>query len=302
MTKTAKPIALIDTLFPDRGVRKIIGEVDKARMGNSNYQQVSWDIIDADSKILASCSNAACFANLASTCGEARPKKHTGLISMRYKPNAWMKNATTAVRWITLGQQLGVLTDPRPASTIYKKGFEIVLEDKELTICKLYLALCFLRYLGEGKDYVENVLKLVDGAGCDFWAAGIFCHRNLVNNVGHSIFPFTGTYGNANVKAGPCNLSLVIHMHHLPKTHKKLDPRNFWGTAIKGGYSGSDFWRFHKTAIIVKKNIILKDPLMLLSSEVYPIISSSIDDIKSAIPMARELGKRSNKIVFAEIS
>lgn len=282
---------LID-LFPDSNVRDVVKRVMANGSSHSEAMSSSYSFLDTKKNVVWSSGHQACFSQLYTFWQrEGKKAKYMSYLP-KYSPTCKKKDR---IRWIELGQEMDILDDSVSATHIHTNGVVIDMKNPELTIGELYIQLTYMRWLREAPVLVNNVIALVDEAGRDFWAAVQFCHNSNVSNVGHSILPFgRGGYGSGGntAKVGR-DLGLVMRMHKASSLPRVTDKRTV-ADALK---QGTGFrWNWHTTTVKPEKNMVLKHKLMLLSSELHPLIYTG--SVKKAASMIETLQKRKSVVEF----
>jgi hypothetical protein len=263
----------------------------KNSSSHAESMSTSYSFLDTKKNVVYSSGHQACFGQLFTNWRKHYKKSKY----MSYLPgySKTCKKATR-IRWIELGQEMDILDDDVSATHIHTNGVVINMKDKDLTIGGLYLQLTFMRWLREAPVLVNNVLALVDEAGRDFWAAVQFCHATNVQRADHSLLPVRKGYsagGNGvNIER---DLGLIMRMHKTTVTPHLTDKR----TVVTATTKGTGFrWQWFTHTVKPEKNLILKHKLMLLSSELHPLIYTG--SVKKAEAMVKTLQKRKSFVEF----
>lgn len=274
--------AELEALFPDPYIRGIISAVEKNEPSIKPAHACDFVGWDAKGKKIFEETNVACFAQLPRLCTYNKTVKY-----ITYKPRETATKEET-IRWIQLGQDVGVLTDTEEAAVIAERGVKINVQDPNLTIGNLYMQLTYMRSLYEYISLVRNVIELVDKAGRDFWAALIFCHYTHGTDTNHGLLPFNKSPYSKSEKDR--DLGLALQLYNTCNNPPLVDKR----AVIKA--EGCWSWSWHANILNFNKSFIVKNRWMLLSSEVYPIITcGSFDKAES---MVNELKKGNSNVKF----
>lgn len=198
------------------------------------------------------------------------------------------------LRWVELGQEMDILPDDISAKELYTNGITIDMKDAKLTIGELYLKLTFMRWLREAPSLVSNVVTLVDEAGRDFWAAVCYCHSDNICKIDHALLPYKGGYPVGGHAASiERDLGLVMRMHQIAAAPRLADTRTVVDALKK---NAGFYWNWQSKTVKPEKNLILKNKLMLLSSELHPLIYSG--DVGKAEKMIKTFKLRDSSVVF----
>lgn len=280
----------LEKLFPDAAVRNIVRKVNADKSKHSENMSTDYSFLDKNKKVIFTSSGQPCFGSL-----WINWRGYSAARYLSYLPKYSTKvPKESRLRWIQLGQELGILPDDVDAKHILTNGLLVDMHDPTLTVAALYLRLTYLRWMREAATVVTNTLTLVDDAGRDFWAAAMFTHLNGVVRLDHSLLPFsvgypTGGHHNDINR----DLALVIKMHEVTVAPHLSDDR----IVKKLLDSGAQFrWDWQSKTIKPKGKMVLKNRLMLLSSELHPIIYSG--STKKATEMIQTLKKRESYVQF----
>ena len=186
-----------------------------------------------------------------------------------------------------MGQALRILPNNQEAEQIVTKGVEFNLYDKETTATQVYLGLSYLRWMREAPMVVRHTLRLAYDGGRDFWAAAMFAHFCGCHFLDHSILPFKGLFVVSGYdKRAFRDLGLVLRLYDVLCGPKEADSRSF-----KSFWSdrSEHRWDWQTKTLLPKKSFYLEDRMMLLSSEVYPVIAAG--SLKKATEKVQELTK-----------
>lgn len=297
MSDKQKENLLLKSLFPDTTVLNTIKRVMSNTSSFAEPMSTNYSFLDSDKSVTYTSVGQACFGGLRtgwiSKCKVDKKNKY-----LSYLPQYSLKcNAKLRTRWIELGQELGILDESVTAKHIHTNGILVDLKDPKLTIGELYLQLTFMRWLREAPYLVMNIVDLVDNAGRDFWASAQFCHSTNMGRVDHSLLPFSAGYAvGGNHKDISRDLGLTMRMHKVTVLPRSTDKRTIvktWnGTLAQGA------WNWFSTTVKPEKNIIVKHPAMLLSSELHPLIYTG--NVETAIKMLKTLKDRKSCVEFEE--
>lgn len=289
---------LLSKLFPDTTVRAAVKKV----MGNSSVHiesmSTDYSFLNKDKSEMFTSSGQMCFGSLnynwQQVVGDSSAANQP--VYIKYRPRYSSKvKATNRLRWIQLGQEMDIMPDDRTAQDILDNGIIINILDDDLTMSELYLKLTYIRWLRESAILVNNVITLVDEGGRDFWAAVTYCHHDGCGRVDHSLLPFAEGY--------PCSgyqkninrdLGLVIRLHQVSLIPRQADERLVKN--IIGDPHKPFMWNWQSSTIKPKKNLVLMNRLMLLSSELYPLISCG--DVDKAQELAKNLERNNSHVKF----
>jgi hypothetical protein len=276
--------AELEALFPDPYIRGIISAVEKNEPSIKPNHACDFAGWDAEGKKMFEKTNVVCFAQLPELCFDNKTIKY-----ITYKPRETATKEET-IRWIQLGQDVGVLTDTEEAAVIAERGVKINVQDPNLTIGNLYMQLAYMRSLYEYISLVRNVIKLVDKAGRDFWAALMFCHYNHGTDTNHCLLPFNKSPYSKSEKDR--DLGLALQLYNTCNNPLLVDKMTVISATKRGDWS----WGWHRKILNFNKSFVVKNRWMLLSSEVYPIITcGSFDKAES---MVNELKKGNSNVKF----
>jgi hypothetical protein len=288
---TAAEISLLEKLYPDIGVREIIRSVHEDRSKETEAMSTSYSFLDSKKNVIFNSGHQACFGQLWTNW---KMKSKARYLSYLPKYSTKGPNKAKRIRFIELGQEMGILPDDMEPKDIYTNGVMIDILDPDLTLGKLYMQLTYLRWLREAPSLVGNILRLVDDAGRDFWAAAVFCHKYNCTRVDHSLLPFSAGYPSGGHRNEvDRSLGLVMRMHKATVAPSLVDKRK----VVKLLKDGKDMrWKWHAEVTKPEKHLLLKDRLMLLSSELHPLIYSG--SVEKASEMIKTLEKRESHVKF----
>jgi hypothetical protein len=283
---------LLSNLFPDLAVREAVKKVMANNTVKVENMSTDYSFLDESKKIVFESSGQMCFGSLNFNWREVIKKKP---VYLRYIPlYSNVVSVKNRLRWIELGQEMDILPDDIEPQFILDNGLQIDLLAEKLTMSELYLKLTYIRWIRESSVMVNNVITLVDEGGRDFWAAVTYCHHTGCGRIDHSLLPFAGGYpAEGYVKSINRDLGLVIKLHQvslMPRQADKRIVRDFLEPK-------KDFlWLWQSETIMPDKHLVLQDRLMLLSSELYPLISCG--DVTKAQELAKTLERNNSYVKF----
>lgn len=284
-------VRLMRELFPDRLVRGIVSEVDRAKYDRMHYR-VSYKLLDKDRKVIANYPGNNCFAGLA---GHVR-KCIDNVQFVRYRPEVHPETTEDDYRrWYKLGREIGLYGAEQDEDEVFKQGITIDLKDEKTLVPRLYMQLCWMRWLREGPGIVKHTLKLVHEAGRDVWASVAYAHKHHCFYVDQSLFPFNASpYSVANHPSkADRNLALVLHIQRLCLTPEQTDKRHYL-TQVK---KKNDYhWKWQGWAIVPPVNWFLKRREMLLADDLFPVLVSG--SFKQAEKLVNQIKRESNCVEF----
>ena len=287
---------LLSDLFPDSIVRAAVSKVMKNNVKHVETMSTNYEFLDEDKNSVYTSMSQMCFGSLhenwtAVTC-------NYNPMYLRYKPMYSSKvNKENRLRWLELGQEMCIMPDDVTPKELLDNGITINMLSDGLTMSELYLKLTYIRWLRESAVLVNNVITLVDEGGRDFWAAVTYCHDTGCGRIDHSLLPFADGYaagGSGHTNNINRNLGLVIKLQQVALLPRLADKR-----LVKDIITNNKkpfAWQWQSKTITPDRNLILKDRLMLLSSEVYPMISCG--DIDQAITLSNKLKKLNSNVKF----
>ncbi len=281
---------LLENLFPDTAVRTLVRKVNADKTRHAENMSTDYSFFNKKKDVIFTSSGQACFGSLW-TNWKAKTKARYLSYLPKYSPKVSKRDR---LRWIQLGQELDILPDDVDAKYLHTNGLFIDIDDPKLTMGELYLKLTYMRWLREAATVVNNTLLLVDGAGRDFWAAAMFSHMHGVARLDHSLLPFSSGYptgGHHNDINR--DLALVIKMHQVTVAPHLSDDRVVKTLLSK---TGLPRWEWQAKTIKPKTQMVLKNRLMLLSSELHPLIYSGT--ATKAAEMIKTLKKRESHVQF----
>jgi len=289
---------LLSKLFPDTTVRAAIQKVMANSAVHVETMATDYSFLDKEKNNIFTSQGQMCFGSLnynwQQACNDARAGK--GPVYLKYRPLYSSKvNEANRLRWVQLGQEMDIMPDDVEAQEILSSGIVIDMLDDNLTMSELYLKLTYIRWLRESATLVNNVITLVDEGGRDFWAAVTYCHHEGCGRVDHSLLPFAGGYScDGYKKSINRDLGLVLKLHQVSLMPRQADKRLV--KDIIGNPEKAFLWNWQDTTIRPKKNLVLADRLMLLSSELYPLISCG--DIEKAQELVKNLERNKSHVKF----
>jgi len=288
---------LIKNLFPDKRVRDVVTKVVKNDEAFAESMLTDYSLLNHKKEVVMSTSHQPCFGQLYGNFSgrSSLTDKSKRAVYLKYK-TIYSSKCTKKIRyrWIELGQELGILDDELSIEHIYENGLLFDMTDKKLTLGELYFTLTFMRWLREAPILVNNVITLVDDAGRDFWAAVAFCHGTNVSRVDHSLLPFSRGYAvGGNKNDIEKDLGLVMRLHEIAASPRASDKRTI---QVHLKESKGFTWKWQSQVVKPKLNLVLEDRLMLLSSDVLPLIYTG--NVKKSIKMSKELKRSKSYVKF----
>lgn len=301
---------LLETLFPDPTVREVVRRVEATPTGRRPRLDTTYHVLDKNKTRVGGRFNSSCFAQLAGDISENRKKVRY----LHYQPqynddlltspgdergNVVFVPVKNRVRWLEMGIEVGVIPYTYDPKTLIEGGITIDLTSSHVGVASLYMLLVFFRWIRESPQMVNSVIDLVDNAGRDFWAAVAFCHYNKSFYLDQSLLPFQGCYTVSGHPAGTeRDLGLVLQLHRIASDPFSVDERIFLQEVDRCNKKDIPFyWNWQQETVRPPKRFQLGDRLMLLSSEVYPIIACG--NFKRAEELVRELKEQSEYVKFA---
>jgi hypothetical protein len=285
---------LLTQLFPDTSVRNAVLKVLRNKSAHGEAMSTDYSFFDDKNKLIYASAHRPCFGSLYVDWRAHKVKSKYMSYLPKYSQTCSKENR---LRWIELGQEMDILDDSVSPQHIHTNGILIDMKDENLTIGELYLKLTFMRWLREAPVLVNNIITLVDEAGRDFWAAACFCHGDNVSRVDHSLLPYKTGYPVGGHRTDvERDLGLIMRMHKVATTPRLTDTRKVV-TQVNSG-TGSFHWQWHAKTVKPEKNLIVKDKLMLLSSELHPLIYSG--SVTKAAEMIKTLKLRKSHVQFVE--
>lgn len=288
---------LMRRLFPDRTIRRLLAAVQSKRYKTPKYA-VKYYLRDADDKVLLETQNRACFGDLGNYL-----KNRPATRYLTYCPHQAVEEDGSVpvplahcIRWAEIGQAIGLLPLKQTAkSLVTGEGIRIDLDAAEAIIPRIYMQLCWLRWIREGIGIVLHGTQLIDEAGCDPWAAIAYCHRDHVGYLDQSLYPFSTSIpglGSHPANAG-CDLGIVLQMHRLTHCPEEIDDRHLKTACIN---ERSLMWGWQTGTTVPPRRFIVSNPEMMLSSEVYPVIASG--SFKRAAELVEQLKRNGRNVTF----
>jgi hypothetical protein len=176
----------------------MVEKINKGGLSLKSHQPVSYDIEDAEGKILIKVEQDACFASAL---------RHIKTLLEADKKPAFLRHhlrmlCPDSAKFITFCHYSGGFFGAAlsPADMIEKK--QNLVDLSKVTNTELYISLCNSRYVDEYPVFAHYVVGLVE-AGVDFWHAFIYSHGKCYVGTGHSWLGYTG--GNQNGYGGYCS-------------------------------------------------------------------------------------------------
>lgn len=295
--------AQLEKLFPDKLTRETIRSLYNRKMDEVPAYSTSYTFHDSDWQLVKEANGHACFAQLGEYWGTLL-KENKKPKYLRYRPQYDIgKGEALAKRWVELGFAIGLIEQSEINDSPYavkQRGLQFDLEDNKLSFAKLYMSLCYLRWLRESPTLVQNVLDLVEKAGRDFWLSVVYCHAHWVYNTGHSILPFRCDPYHSQANKQARDLGWGLQLYLLCEKASSVYSQSF-SEALAPYESGkfkniSGAINFHEKVVKPQNSFILKDRLMLLSSEVYPIVTCGSYD--RAAVLAKQIEEQSKNVEF----
>ena len=286
---------LLENLFPDTAVRNVVRRVDADKTRHTESMSTNYSFLNKKKDVIFTSSGQACFGSL---WGNWRSFTKARYLS--YLPQYSTKvDRKTRLRWIELGQELDILPEDVDTKYLHTNGLLIDIDDPDLTMGALYLKLTYMRWMREAASVVNNTVLLVDGAGRDFWASAAFSHFYGVARLDHSLLPFSSSYPVAgHHKTIDRDLALIMKMHSVTVAPHLSDSRVVKDTIKPGNVCR---WNWQTKTImptVTPVKMVLKDRLMLLSSELHPLIYSGSP--KKASEMIKTLRQRGSHVEFEQ--
>lgn len=281
--------SLLERLFPDTSVRNLVRKVNADKEKHSEVMSTDYSFLDKKKDVIFTSSGQPCFGSLWINW-KANPEARYLSYLPKYSSKVTRKNR---LRWIELGHELGILPSEVDVNYLHTNGLLIDIDDPELTMSGLYLKLTYMRWMREAASVVNNTILLVDGAGRDFWAAAMFSHMHGVSRLDHSLLPFSSGYpATGHHKAIDRDLALVMKMHEVTVAPQLADKRVVKTTVAGNAYK----WNWQSQTVKPKSQMVLTNRLMLLSSELHPLIYSGSP--KKAAEMIKTLKQRGSHVEF----
>lgn len=249
-------------------------------------RQAFFQLLDEDKKFLADSTNEnhkdkkdACFYYL-----PAKIKANSTTAYLRYQLDPAGQSFTTRqekINWLSLLKALELL--PPTDSSIEQlidQGIYIDLRPNNVTAGQLYLWLCLFRFLVEAPGVIKYVPRLVNEAGCDFWAALCYCHNLHGNFLDQTIIPYCKgytvntshsklKYKTLGFKSNPSDLAIPLHLHLICHKLAEYDSRHYL-TRCK--IDGRCFWSWLEKTVIPPKAFLLKSSELILSKAALPVV------------------------------
>ncbi len=291
---------LMQQLFPDRTARRLVKAVNTKMYRVPSYR-TDYTLLDIDDKVVVKRTNRSCFADLGDDLARHAAENPRYLTYCPTQENDQEiprhVSPEQCVRWARIGQEIGLLPPVHYQSAenmVTGAGLIIDLDSEAAIFPRIYMQLCWLRWIREGPGIVLHATGLIDEAGCDPWAAIAYCHRNHVGFLDQSLYPFSTSYPlEPHPRSASRDLGLVLQMHQLTYSPEKIDARHFKTCATKGLDAE---WNWQRKTTIPPKRFILTNPEMLLSSEVYPVIACG--SFERAAELVDQLKRSSSNVAF----
>jgi len=276
----------LEDIFPDPVVRRAVERVNNNNRTADWGMSTTYSLLNEEKKLVQERKHSACFGDL--------PTMYTSSCCyLRYNFCVASPVTEACQRWLELCKEVGIFDDSTPVDK--KEGLLVNLQDPETRVGKLYLQLCVLRWLQEATSLVLNVIDLVDNAGRDFWSAVAYCHNFNVANVDHSVLPFSNNIYTSGgwPQTASRNFALVLRLHEAVVNPAAVDSRPA-KKALEKKYQFD--WGWHRKALKVPKDFVLKNRAMLLSDELFPILGAYSWD--EAAQRVNQLQKRKSSVEF----
>jgi len=257
------------SFLPGESFRHYVARIDSTKFTARGYH-ADYKLLDEEKRVLGNYSEN-CFGNLPRYLYSLRDKNPRYICYTVVEAAEITKQDMLA--WAALGRKIGLLpSDQTPQEIIKEPGITLDLE--ETTVPRLYMQLCWVRWLREGPGIVKHSLQLVNGFGCDPWAAVAYTHKFHIRYLDQSLLP----YGNYRVSGTPVtaerDASYIIQLHWLMNNSSVSTCNESYKRVVLRS-EGTVKWNWNTSRIIPKKRIVLRQREMLLSPLILPIISCS---------------------------
>lgn len=258
-------------LFPSRQQRELVEAIDHSKLKIPGYH-ADYALWSKSNDLLHRVSQA-CFGSLRDCVyakrSDVRYLTYIVKVPIKYDDQLSLEQK---LEWVRLGQVIGLLpTDQTPEKMLSGEGIKIDLEAPETLVARLYMQLCWIRWIRESPGVVYHSLRLVHELGCDPWAAVAYTHKHHTGYLDQTLLPYAGAYVEGdNRKDCERDLAFVVQLHRLTHVPEQVDDRHFLTTVREGKAA---FWQWHAKTIHPPKHFVLAHRAMLLSPEVYPVIA-----------------------------
>lgn len=163
---------------------------------------VNWTIHNSHMKMLRRADNMPCFGDMP---GHIRQYVGDDIRYVVY--NAYFKgneyiNRDECLRYLEYGLKNGaIIATSQTALDILERGYTVDLLHPNVTIDRMYAALCTVRYFHWNRVFVKSVVQLCD-AGIDYWIAYCLCHELFITDYSHSWYPTCRGYSYSDRESG----------------------------------------------------------------------------------------------------